>query len=198
MCLWCLSSCTCAVVQREWAQVSPWSGPLRWFFWDSRNPVSLSPDPCWFLQPGVMGTYLTGPGTLGWGCSCGPGLLAPQGELCSSDIHPDFYPPLLGVGQAIQCLHPAFYSWCGFFFNSIVVGLPFSKISGSSEWWLFCSVVVILMWLWEEASTVFMYAIVLTGNWELLLSLLFFFFTINVTWYYPTFSEIHLLNTLII
>ena len=34
---------------------------------------------------------------------------------------------------------------CEIFFISLVVGLPFNQISGGSEGWLFCSVVVILM-----------------------------------------------------
>ena len=28
---------------------------------------------CWFLQPEIVGTYLPGPGTLGWGFCCGVG-----------------------------------------------------------------------------------------------------------------------------
>ena len=30
-------------------------------------------NPCWFLQPEVMGTYLPGTGTLGWRARCGAG-----------------------------------------------------------------------------------------------------------------------------
>ena len=38
--------------------------------------------------------------------------------------------------------------------SSIVVRLPFSSISDSSEWWMFYISVVILMWLCEEVSHV--------------------------------------------
>ena len=41
-------------------------------------------NPCWFLQPEVMGTYLLGTGTLGWGASCG------AGTPCSWEIPPEF------------------------------------------------------------------------------------------------------------
>ena len=113
--------------------------------------------PHWFLQPEVMGTFLPGTGTLGSRVWCGAG--APRslgGDLCSWDILPNFCPPYLWVwDKPIPCLCPSYLSQCGFFFNSLVVGLPFSQISGSSEWWLFCSVDVILMWLGEEVSTMF-------------------------------------------
>ena len=44
---------------------------------------------------------------------------------------------------------------CGLF-NSVVVRLPFSLISDSSEWWAFYSLVVMLMRLCEEASHVYL------------------------------------------
>lgn len=47
-------------------------------------------------------------------------------------------------------LHPSYQSQRGFFFNSIVVGLLFSWISGGFEWWLLCSLLVILMWMWGK------------------------------------------------
>ena len=37
------------------------------------------------------------------------------------------------------------------------------KTSGNSQWW-FCSLVIILMWSWKEASTVFTYFAILTGR----------------------------------
>ena len=40
------------------------------------------------------------------------------------------------------------------FFNSTVVRLSFNSISASSVWWLFCILVLILMWLCEEKSYV--------------------------------------------
>ena len=66
--------------------------------------------------------------------------------------------------QPVPCLHPFYHSLCGFFCNSLVVGLPLSQISGSSERWLLCSSVVILTWLWEEASTTFTSTTILTGS----------------------------------
>ena len=44
---------------------------------------------------------------------------------------------------------------CGFF-NSIVVRLPFNSISDGSECWLFYILVVILIWLCEEVSRVYL------------------------------------------
>ena len=44
---------------------------------------------------------------------------------------------------------------CGFS-NSVVVRLPFNLISDGSERWLFYILVVILMWLCEEASCVYL------------------------------------------
>ena len=41
--------------------------------------------------------------------------------------------------QPVPHLHSSYQSWCGFFFNSIVVGLPFSSVSDGSKWWLFSS-----------------------------------------------------------
>ena len=45
------------------------------------------------------------------------------------------------------------------FLNSVIVGLPFSFISGGSEWWLSWSLVIILMWLWEESRQVQCWAV---------------------------------------
>lgn len=47
-------------------------------------------------------------------------------------------------------LRPSYQSLCFFIF--LVVGLPFSRLSGGSEWWWFCILVIILMW-WEAVST---------------------------------------------
>ena len=61
-------------------------------------------------------------------------------------------------------IHPAFLVFsppprldgCGFF-NAVVVRLPFSLISVGSEQWLFYILLVILLWLCEEASRVSTY-----------------------------------------
>ena len=76
-------------------------------------------NPHWFSQPEVVGTYLPGTGTMGWGPGVGLGLLAPEISL------PDFYPH--GCGASSFCVHtpPTGLDGCGYF-NSIVVRLPFS------------------------------------------------------------------------
>ena len=77
--------------------------------------------------------------------------------------------------QPILHLRPSYQSWCGFFFNSILVGLPFILICDGSEWWLFCTVVVILMWLCEEVSRVF-----LCRNFR------------RYLWFFPLFFNFHI------
>ena len=47
--------------------------------------------------------------------------------------------------QPVPHFYPTYQSWCGFFFKSLVVGLAFSWISGCTEWWVSCSLVVILV-----------------------------------------------------
>nr|KAF6349281.1 hypothetical protein mMyoMyo1_011821 [Myotis myotis] len=118
--------------------------------------MSLRHNPHWFLQPEVMGTSLPSSRILGWGAGVGLGPLAPHRG-----------PPQLRYpswfkkkkrhtwvsDQTIPSLCPSSQSQCAFFFTSLVVLLPFSQLSGGSERWLFCVLVVILMWLWEAAST---------------------------------------------
>ena len=58
-----------------------------------------------------------------------------------------------GTSLFLVCAPPTSLDGCGFF-NSIVIRLIFNSISESSEWWLFSILVVILKWLWEEASHV--------------------------------------------
>ena len=48
-------------------------------------------------------------------------------------IPPNFYLPHVGVGPASSTSPTLYQSHCAFSFNSIVVGLPFGLISGSSE-----------------------------------------------------------------
>ena len=48
---------------------------------------------------------------------------------------------------------PTSLDGCGFF-NSVVVRFPFNSITDVSEGWLFYILVVILMWLCEEVSSV--------------------------------------------
>ena len=58
-------------------------------------------NPRWFLQPGFMGSYLPGTGTLGYGPGVGLELLGPVLPL------PDFYLPHTDVGPAHFCLYPS-------------------------------------------------------------------------------------------
>ena len=56
----------------ESEQVSLCIGSLRVTAWDF-NSFFHQLNPCWFLQPEVVGTYLPGTGTLGWGAWYGAG-----------------------------------------------------------------------------------------------------------------------------
>ena len=56
-----------------------------------------------------------------------------------------------GISPFHVCILPTSLDGCGFF-NSIVIRLPSNSISDSFECWLFCILVVILMWLCTEAS----------------------------------------------
>ena len=122
------------------------------------SSVSLSLNPHWLLQPEVIGTFLPGTGHLGWD----PLLL--RGYLWSWDCPPNFYLPHLSVGPDHSVSPASYQSQWGFFFNSLVVGHPFGQIAGSSEWWWFCNIVVILMWLGKKARTVFTYVAILTRS----------------------------------
>ena len=48
-------------------------GSLRGTAWDSRSFFHRLNSSC-FLQPELVGIYLPGTGTLGWGAWCGPGI----------------------------------------------------------------------------------------------------------------------------
>ena len=152
VCHWCLSSCyPGAEAQREWVWVSLCVGFLRGTAWDSRN-FFHGLNPCWFLQPEVMGTYLPGTGALAGG---GGGGWCWAGSSCSWDIPPKFLSTTCGweTSPLHVCAPPTSLDGCGFF-NSVVVKLQFNSISDGSEWWLVCISVVILMRLYEEVSRV--------------------------------------------
>ena len=149
VCHWCLLSCyPGAGAQREWVWVSPCVGSLGGTAWDSSS-VFYWLCPCWFLQPEVLGIYLSGTGNLGWGSWCG--CATP----CSRDIPPKFLSITCGCGATLfhVCALPTSLDGC-VFLNFIVVRLPFNSISDDSEWWLFYILVVIFMWLCEEANHV--------------------------------------------
>ena len=96
-----------------------------------------------------MRIYLPGTETLGWRACCGAGT--PH----SCDISAKFVSTTCGCGTSPLrvCAPPISLDGCGFF-NPIVVRLPFDLISVGSEWWLFCILVVILLWLCERVSHV--------------------------------------------
>ena len=118
--------------------------------WDSRSFFHWL-NPCKLLQPNIMGTYLSGTGSLGWGARCGAGVP------CSQNVPPQFLPTTRVCGTSPFCFSvpPTIVNGCGFF-NSIVVSLPFNSILDSSEWRLFYSVAAILMWLCKEVSHVYL------------------------------------------
>ena len=137
VCHWCPSSCCPgAEAQRMWVWVSPKSiaVPLRR---DSRESFSFfgHPNPHWFLQPEVMGTYLPGSGTLGWVVWCGAGnpsferypsrfLFTTHGCRTACSTSPCLS-ALLHVSHI--SMPPIRLDECGFL-NSLVVGLPYSLI----------------------------------------------------------------------
>ena len=111
-------------LKSEWVQVSLGVGPLRGTVRKSSSFCLPQPkSPLVFIAK-VMGTYLPGTGTLGWGACCRAGTSH------SLDIPPNFYLPQVDMGPA--CCAPSYQSQCGFF-NSVVVGLPFFLIPGGSE-----------------------------------------------------------------
>lgn len=67
-------------------------------------------------------------------------------------------------GLPIPCLHSFYWSQCGFFFMSLVTGIPLNWSSVHSQWWLFYNFIVILRWSWEEASIGLTYSAILTGS----------------------------------
>ena len=139
--------------------VSPCVGSLRGTAWGSNN-FSHQPNPHWFLQPEVVGTYLPGTGTLGWGAWCG------VGTSWSSDIPPKFLSTICGCGTSPFCLCVPLASLneCAFF-NSTVVRLPFNSISESSEWWLLYILVDVVL----RRGAVFTCAAIWNRMWMLIL-----------------------------
>ena len=108
----------------ESEQVSLCIGSLRVTAWDF-NSFFHQLNPCWFLQPEVVGTYLPGTGTLGWGAWYGAGT--PR----SRDIPPKFLSTTYVCGTSYStpfCASPTYGV-----FNSVVLRLPFNLISDGSE-----------------------------------------------------------------
>ena len=95
---WCWSS--------EEVSLSKSMCGLRGTSWDSRN-LFYWLNPCCVLQPNVMGTYLPGTGTMGWGS-----WLVPEMSL------QNFYSPHVGVGPAhsvsLHLCHSCLSGWVWF------------------------------------------------------------------------------------
>ena len=132
-----------AGAQREWVWVgeSVCVCSLRGTAWCSSSFFHWL-NLCWCLQPEVVGTYLPGTGTLGWGAWCR------VGTPCSQDNPPECLSTTHGVrDQPVRiCTPPTSLDECGFF-NSIVFRLLLNSVSDGSKWWWFFILVVILMWL---------------------------------------------------
>ncbi|KAF6094767.1 hypothetical protein HJG60_011865 [Phyllostomus discolor] len=102
-------------------------GSLRGTAWKSSSFFHwLSPH--WFLQPELMGIYLPGTGTLGWGAWCGAGT--PHSQY----IPPKFLSTTHGLGTSPFHVStpPTSLDGCGLF-NSTVVRLPLNLISDGYE-----------------------------------------------------------------
>ena len=148
---WCLSNCyPSAGTQSKWVWVNPCVDSFRGTAQDSSS-LFYWLSPYWFLQSEGMGTYLPGTGTLGYGAWFG------ARASCSIDILPEYLPTTCGCGNSPFCVYSLSTSLDGYgFFNFVVVRLPFSSISEGADWWLLYILVVILMWLYEEVSCVFL------------------------------------------
>ena len=88
----------------ESEKMSPYVGSLRGTVWGSSNFFHQI-NPHWFLQPEILGIYLPGTGTLGWGPGVGLGLLIPRISLLN------FYPPHMGMGPAHSISLPLLQVW---------------------------------------------------------------------------------------
>ena len=105
----------------------------------------LPPNSHWFLQRGVMGTYLPGTGALGWVVWCGAGPLTPKTPLFY--IHHMWVWDQLVPSFCVSTLLFFLHIW-----NSLVVDIHTARFSNGSKWWSFYILVVILLWLYEEVS----------------------------------------------
>ena len=136
----CVSLVPCEMLPHRW---SAEGGSLSGEFmnsWDSRSPLSPSATvPTGFHTQKLGGLlFLPLEPWAGCGPQCGAGTPCSSGDLCSRDVPPDFYPPHVGVGPARPvCLSLLLGCVC----TSLVVGCPFSWISGSAGSWLFCRLV---------------------------------------------------------
>ena len=119
---------------RESVLVSPCVGSLRGTAWGSSS-FSHWLNPCWFLQPGVEGTYLPGTGGPGvglvWGTWCGnSSLLRCPSQILSTTCG-------WGISPFCVCAPPTSLDGCGFF-NFIAV-----KTSIQLDFWQFWVMIVL-------------------------------------------------------
>ena len=90
-----------------------------------------------------------------WHWNPGLGDLGGGETPCSKDVPLKILSTIHGCGTNCSVYLPLLPVWMDVvFFSSVAVRLPFNLISDCSEWWLFYILVVILMWLYEEASHV--------------------------------------------
>ena len=138
--------------QREWVQVSSWDSRSPLFHW-AIIPDSFYSQKLWGLLP-ALEPWARGVGV-------GLGLLTTQGDLCSWDIPFDFYLPC-ETSLFLVSIPPTNLScWLILYIRSCrtSIQLDFSQ--------LFCSLVVLLRWLWKDVSTTFTYVMILTRSWEM-------------------------------
>ena len=88
-----------------------------------------------------------------WHWNPGLGSWCWSGTPHSQNIPPEFLSTQVW-GQPVQHPCPSYQS--GWMWFLLFCRLPFSLISDVPEWWLFYILGVILMWLYEEASQVFL------------------------------------------
>lgn len=145
----------------EWVQVSPYADPLREHLGLQQPFFSFSYNLHWFPQLRSYGNFSF------WHWS--PGLESPVWT-STAEISFSIFKYYMWVwDQHVPHLHPSSQSQCGFFYISLIIGLLFRYTSADSQLWLFCSLVVLLMWLWEGASNKITYSNILTGNQKLLM-----------------------------
>ena len=124
-------------------------GSLRGSFWHSTSVFDQLNPHCFAARS--YGNLSTSTGTLGWGSSCGAGAPCPQ------DTPLEFLSTKCGCGTSpLQISAPPTSLDECVLFNSIGVRLLFNLIFDGSEWWLFYSLVVILMCLCKEAGCIYL------------------------------------------
>ena len=169
ICSWCFSSCcpslsTRTVLTREWVPVSPCVSPLKGM---PGIPEALCLSQTWSLLVFITrsyGTSLSDTGTLGWGAWCRAGPPRSSGENSAAEISLQIFNCHTWVWDQPVLHLCSSYQSRGFFCISLVIRLLFTQTLCGFQWWFFCTLVVILMWSWEDASTPFIYSAILTTS----------------------------------